>query len=591
MARIGETVDGQVVVNAVPIAVSGTAAPVAAGPWRLDLKLVGGGLAAAIGGSTEKADIALLVPDLAALAPLAGRTLPSVRDVRVAATLSPAGVSGLNVQAGASELAPGLGMVKFSASAPNLTQLVTTATELRWRGLPVVVAANAGSVQSLLGNAPVLLQAVATVGDATVSASGVASGLRADGLDLTVSGRAPDLARLGGLAGVPVPSLRDASLDVHVAPTAGGLLLRGLLLTSAEGDIAGDLAIGLHPRPSLRGSLVSHRLVFDGWTVSAPPPAPAPAPPASPAPAAPVAPAPVADRVIPDIPIPFAALRSADADLHLAIGEAVWHGASYRAVDARVLLQDGRLRLAPVSAQVPGGVAFAQIVADAGAQQVAVTARAPGLAAGPALALLGAPDSTKGTLDLDVQLHGEGPTLRAMAATLEGHLGLAMVDGEIDNRSLEQVFAATLRAANLPIENGGISRVRCAALRADASAGQVQLRTLALDTTRLKLDGEGALNLAQETLDLHLKPQLRLGAALSVPVHVTGTFRAPKVALDAGVIAPGRVGITIGGPAPADTCGPALTLARDGQPGPAPVTPEAPSRPARASDLLRGLIR
>jgi uncharacterized protein involved in outer membrane biogenesis len=284
-------------------------------------------------------------------------------------------------------------------------------------------------------------------------------------------------------------------------------------------------------------------------------------------------------------------LPLADADLHASIGEAVWRGASYRAVDTRLLLQDGRLRLAPLSAQAPGGSVFAQIVADAAAQQLSVTGRAPGLAAGPALAWLGAPDSTQGTLDIDVQLRGEGPTLRALAATLEGHFGLAMVDGQIENRWLEGLFADAMRAASLPVETGGISRIRCAALRADAAAGQVRLRALALDTSRLRLDGEGGLNLANESLDLHLRPQLRMGTSLSVPVRVAGTFRAPKVALDPGAIAPGRVGITIGGPPAADTCGPALALARDRQTGPAPTMPESPSRPSRPADLLRSLLR
>ena len=300
------------------------------------------------------------------------------------------------------------------------------------------------------------------------------------------------------------------------------------------------------------------------------------------------------DRVIPDTKLPFAALRGQDADLQLNLAEAVWHGQSYHAVQAHAVLQDGRLTLDPASMAVGSGTVKAQLAADGAAQPptVSMNVEAPGLPAGPALALVGGPDSTTGSLDLRAQLRGKGDTLRALAATLDGHAGLALVNGEIDNHWLEGVLSDALRAANLPVDAGGTSKVRCAAIRAEASAGRVQFRALTLDTSRLKLDGSGEINLGDETLDLHLRPQLRLGTALSVPVRVRGTLRAPKVALDPGAIAPGRVGIVIGGAAPADTCGPALALARDGQAGPVPPAPEPQAnRGMKPADLLRSFLR
>ena len=294
--------------------------------------------------------------------------------------------------------------------------------------------------------------------------------------------------------------------------------------------------------------------------------------------------------MIPDTKLPLEALRRFDADLHLAVGEAVWRGISYRAVEAALNVADGKLRLDPLTMQGPGGPMRAQLTAAAAPPGVAATVQAPGLAAGPVLALLGAPEFSPGTIDLDIQLGGSGDTPRALAATLDGHLGAAMVDGEVDNRWLAALLAGPLRAANLPAEQGGRSHVRCAAIRADAKAGLVTLAALTLDTSRLKLDGAGTLNLADETMDLHLRPQLRLGALLAVPVHVSGALLAPKVALDPGVLGPGRVGLTIGGPASADTCGPALALARGGHPGPAPSEAE-PVKPVRPADLLRSLLR
>ena len=194
---------------------------------------------------------------------------------------------------------------------------------------------------------------------------------------------------------------------------------------------------------------------------------------------------------------------------------------------------------------------------------ISVTLRGAGLDAAGLAAAFGEAGAASGQLDLDVALRGAGRDWRAIMATLDGHAGLAFVDGEIDNPVLSALLGQALRAANLPFEPSGRSRVRCLALRADATAGQVALRTLALDTTRLRLDADGSINLVDETVDLHVRPALRLGGAVVVvPVHLLGPWQAPKASVDRGVIAPGRLGFSIGLPQTADTCGPALAAAR-----------------------------
>ncbi|GAC1341495.1 MAG: hypothetical protein NVSMB18_13680 [Acetobacteraceae bacterium] len=588
----GEIV-GTVLVNGVAVAVSGSAGPVAGAAWPLSLQLAGGGVSAMVAGTTAQARVTVAAPDLATSSALAGQALPSVRDVKGSATLSASGLSGVQVEAGAAAFGD-VRLVRATGSADAADQPVTLQAQMLVGALPVNVAAQVGSLGALLGHGPIPLQVSLSAEDATLAGQGSVASLRGDGLDLAISGGVPDLGRLGGLAGVSLPTLRGLSLQGRVSPAPGGVQIRGLRLTAQQGDLAGDVALGWAPRPFLRGTLVSQRLDLDGVAM-VPIPAATPAAPASaPTPAVAAAPAAaaVSDRAIPDRKLPFAQLRRADADLQLTIAEALWHGVAYRAVQAHLLLQDGRLRLDPLAMQGQGGPIQAQVAADGAAEppSLAVSVKAPGLAAGPALAMLGAPESAAGTLDVDVQLSGRGETLRGQAATLDGHVGLAMVDGEIENRWLLAMLAEPLRAARLPVDTGGTSRVRCFAVRADAAGGRVKLGALALDASKLQLDGEGGVNLADETLDLHLRPQLRLGTLLAAPVRIGGTFRAPKAALDAGVLAPGRVGVTIGGPPPGDTCEPALVLARGGGTGPAPAAPE-PARKAKPADLLRSLLR
>ena len=90
----------------------------------------------------------------------------------------------------------------------------------------------------------------------------------------------------------------------------------------------------------------------------------------------------------------------------------------------------------------------------------------------------------------------------------------------------------------------------------------------ALDAARLRIEGDGLLNLGDETMDLHMRPEVRLGPLpVKIPVHLTGPWRTPQVQVDKGVVAPGRFGITIGGASGgtgADPCGPALAAVRQG---------------------------
>ena len=61
-----------------------------------------------------------------------------------------------------------------------------------------------------------------------------------------------------------------------------------------------------------------------------------------------------------------------------------------------------------------------------------------------------------------------------------------------------------------------------------------RFRSIALDTTYLRLDGAGQVDLGAETLALKLHPLARLsGSSVSVPVLVEGPLRAPHGRLDA----------------------------------------------------------
>jgi len=578
---------------------TGPLAAIGAAAWPIQVGLQGGGLQAGANGTLGRDGALALqakVADLAVLEPALRRTLPPLHDLQASARLLADGIADIHVQAGAADLSgwlPGVSLTRMTLTAPAMAQPMTAAADVLAGTAPVAATATVNSLAALLAGGAAPGQLTLAAAGATLEAKGDVAGLMRRDVDLAVSARVPDMAALGALAGLALPPVRDATLEARALMTAADTLaLRGIRLASPQGDVSGDLVLGRTPRLSVRGTLASQRLDLGALLAR-----PTLVPPSDPAPAVPAAPAPAATptaspaRVLPDRPLPFYLLWRADADLQMTLNEVVWHGASYRLVTGRLSLQDGTLRLDPVQVQAPGGPMQAAVLADAAAPVPTVQfgLKAPNLAVGPCLGGFCAPESMEGRVDADVQLKGSGNSVRAIAASLNGHLGLALVDGELDNVWIAGLLGDALRG--MPMELSGRSAVRCLALRLDATQGQAAARALLLDATRLHLEGEGGLSLADETLDLRLRTLVRLGGTwVSVPVHLAGPWRTPRPQVAAG----GRGALVIGAAPGADACPAQLAVARDGQAGPmpaaSPALTEAP-RGLKPADLLRSLLR
>jgi uncharacterized protein involved in outer membrane biogenesis len=625
---------------------AGASAPASDAPWPVDVTLStpGGDSVEAKGGVTRDGgyDLALhgAVADLAALNPLFPHArLPPVRQLHLDGRLGgapgrPPAVSALLLTAGPSDLGTlraGLGLASASVEQRDAGGLTRVALRGALDGATLALDGTLGPWAGVGAALPVDLTASGAGAVATLRGTAGPGGRAGGALDLAVSLRAPQLAALSALARTGLPALRDVAAEARVSsPSPGVLAVRGLRATSAGGDVSGDLALGGGPRPFLRGTLVSQRLDGDalmlawqqtprltdaaGTPPSAPTPSPAPTPvPALiPAPAQPVPPQPVpapagrsgqaapspragqvatasANSVIPDTPLPFAALDAGALDLAFAAGSVSAGGVTWSNAAGHLLLEDGRLALSPFTAGAPHGPVAVQARVDGRATPPTISARAriPDLPLAPLLAMAGQEGAAGGLLGVDMALDAAGGSLRALAATVSGHLGIGAVDGEVQDHVLQAAFAPALRAAGIPPPAlDGATAVRCLALRLDLEAGEGSIGALALDSARLRLDGGGTVDLRQEMLALTLRPVLRLGGTVvGMPVAVDGPLGAPRAKVDSGR----GGGLTIGGADGPDLCPAALATARGGMAGP-PSAAAAPAKPPKPADLLRSLF-
>jgi AsmA protein len=634
--------NGQLALNGIPVALSGETGPLdrltdptAITPWPLRLALEAAGARLAAQGAIAQPRqfrgwqmaVEAQVPELQTLAPLLpDAPLPPLRDLAFTANLAENALSDLRLTLGASVLdtvLPGLRLTSLTATLPRQDQPLALEAEAALNGVPLRLAGTLGAPSLLLPGAtpqpfPVDLRLAAA------SATGTAQGAIADlrrlaGVDLALSLRAPDLAPLAPLAGAPLPPVRDLALDTHLAERtpgfAGGAFLRGLRIASSAGDAAGDLTYVIGQRQGVEGALTSTRLDLDALRP----------PPAAPAAGTPAAPPPPPDRrVIPDVKLPLEALRIVDGNLRWRIGSLHAHGVTLQQVQAHLLIQDGRARLDPFAAQMPGGPVTLRAAADLTTTPptVQLAAQSPGLDLAPLLAAFGqapppSPPLATGTLGLDADLRGHGADLRAVAGSAHGHLGLSVVRGTLAGSLLEKLPADLRRL----LPGGAAGRdipLRCLALRFQAEDGMAQSRALLLDTALGRLGGEGGVNLKTEALAFRLLPDIRVaGIELRAPVNVAGTMRAPRIGVSPEAAIAGGLGAflslqnsadrglqalagALGGGAGLPDCEAQLAIARGGQPGPAPaaapppppIQPSAPAQalPAPAQELLRGLF-
>jgi hypothetical protein len=468
---------------------------------------------------------------------------------------------------------------------------------------------------------------------AHLAADGERRGL---GLTAQVAMEAASLPALAPLLGRDLPALTGVSAAAEVALEGGWRV--SALSAQAAGGVLGPLSLtgarlsAAHPEapsnieargiwrdeavliagtgPSLAALLAAAPLPV-ALTLTAPGteariqgtmrPRPDAAQPASPA-----AGPPPNGRAIPDWPLDLTLLRGFDADLTFEAGAWRLGGLALREVRGRFWNEAGRARLDPFDATLPGGRLSLRAAADAALDPPALQIAGGGQALDLAALLPGL--DLAGRADLDLDLRGQGLSTRALAATLTGHLGLAVIEGRIGARLTQGMLAG------LPGAPGGALPLTCLALRAEADRGLVRPRMLYIEGGLGRAAGEGAINLRDETLALRFATDLRIaGLRIRAPVPLTGSFLAPRLdwrgagegalAGDLGQqserLLPGLGGLLRpGGPQPSlPDCGPALAVARGGRVGPvpAPRPAEEPRQgqrdaPATIDGLLRGLF-
>ncbi|HEY1935239.1 MAG TPA: AsmA family protein [Acetobacteraceae bacterium] len=449
-----------------------------------------------------------------------------------------------------------------------------------------------------------------TVGDAKLTVKGTATQpVQGRGYALNLQGSVPDLSALSPLAGTKLPALKSVAFQGRLSDTdTTHVTLNGFKLTTPDGDISGDASVALSQPPALTAKLASDRIDTNGLMAAMGKPVQT----STGATAAPPPKHAATGPLFPTTKLPFDLLRAANADIALTVQDLHSGRSDYHALTVHAVVRNGKLTVDPFSAVLPEGDLSATLSADASQSTppVALTLRAPGLDVAPLLAAAGLPGYATGKLEVLADLHGAGMSPHAIAAGLDGTLGLSMQGGTIDVELLNKLLGTVLAKANLLglLSHGGSTDLRCFAVRAVAKQGVATIAPLVLDSGVLTMDGGGTVNLGNETLDMTLRPQGRvIGTGLVVPLRVTGPMRSPDVAVNAagaitsnagtiagaaltsatplGLVGGALLGGKLGGGGSGDACASALALAR-GEAAPAAAPSQQAAVPAPSQSKL-----
>ena len=397
---------------------------------------------------------------------------------------------------------------------------------------PVSVDLSSGSLRALMTDDRWTLDGDLALADARLSIVGsVAQPLAAAGADLRVVLDLPSGDAIAALTGGEPPTLPALALRARLADGGEHVALSDLTVDIGDTQITGDLRVMPHRDPLLvAGGLSAGVIDLADLSASA-----------------------GADggetvgdtagnvgdpRLVPDRPIPYAALRTIDADLGLSVERLDLGSELIETVAAELRLDGGRLTLDVAEARVADGSATGRLVADGGADTPAIGLQvaATGLDLGGLLMRQTGSAELQGRLGLDLAVEGAGATLRQVLANGDGRVNARLGRSTVATRYLDLLGSSLVTALIPDFEQHDSSSINCAVARFDLSGGVLRTGGLVVDTPRVTIAGEGGIDLLNERIDMMLRPQVKEATLvpLAAPVRVHGALAAPAYAVDPG---------------------------------------------------------
>ncbi|CAG2274070.1 MULTISPECIES: AsmA family protein [Burkholderia] len=421
----------------------------------------------------------------------------------------------------------------------------------RYKNVPVTGTGKVGGVLAIENaTQPFPLQADVKAGDTRLAIVGTLTDpMHLAALDLRLWLQGTSMSHLYQLTGITLPDTPPYATEGHlignIKQDASTFRYENFNGRVGGSDLHGTLTWAQRePRPKLSGELVSNLLQFSDL--------------------APVIGADSAaskkkrgdtTRQPPDRVLPVAAFRTErwsaiDADVKFT-GRKLIKSPQLPITDlyTHILLQDGVLTLEPLQFGVAGGTLATNAHLDGSRTPLKgrFTLAARHLKLKQLFPTQKVMQTALGEINGDASLSATGNSPAALAATSTGEVKALITNGRISRLLME---AAGLNVANVVYEKLFGNRdvnINCAAIDFVATDGMLDPKVFALDTDDALINVDGPINLRDESIDLKIHPHTKGFRIFSLrsPLYAKGTFKNPKVGVDAGALAL-RAGAMVG---------------------------------------------
>ncbi|MEI9992092.1 MAG: AsmA family protein [Rhizomicrobium sp.] len=253
-------------------------------------------------------------------------------------------------------------------------------------------------------------------------------------------------------------------------------------------------------------------------------------------------------RLLPDLPLHVDRLRQMDADVDYDAQTIRSRDFPLRGVHTHIALNNSVLVLKPLSFQFAYGKLGGSLRIDArnAVPVTSVDARVTDIKVQQFLGGGGAPAAT-GLLEARARLEGAGDSVQKVAASANGPVTLVMPRGGFNEKLAELTGIDLLDA--LLIGGRKNTNLRCAVAHFETHNGVMTSPYFVFDTDPVRIEGKGAIDLRDETLDMTLagKPkEFRIGR-LRAPIRIDGPLAHPHAGIEAGPLAlQGGIAIALG---------------------------------------------
>ena len=416
---------------------------------------------------------------------------------------------------------------------------------------PFSVTGGMGSMLALVGgDDPWPLSIKAEAGGATVSVKGkIGNPAAVSGLDLSVSVTGQDLSTLSAIAQAPVPPLGPYSITAKIKGALDKAIeVPTLNVKMGESALAGKATLQLKGRPVLTASLASDLINLSDFVKE--PQGGKSADSDKGSDKKPAAGGAADKRVFPADPLPVDGLKAADANVDLAVKKLLANGIPVDDIKVKLRLRNGDLTVKPLAAQIAGGVIDGSVRLNAarGTPALDVAISGKKIDVGKLLAAMDVTDLLQGIVNTDVALKGQGQSVRALMASLNGKTSVVMGKGRMKSDALD-IYAGGAAKLLTQIVVGKKSEytvINCFVNQFDVQKGVAKSNILLFDTEYTTVTGKGSINLGTEEIDYQVDPRPKsVTVNTAVPVQITGMIGDPSISLNT-LAAAAKVGGIVG---------------------------------------------